>query len=181
MLISSQRSVLLVSDLQQKLLPVIHDHEALVRNVAWLVRAARRIGVPVIAVEQYPKGLGRLAPEIAELVPASSIGRKMHFSCVAARCLDELPGAERPQVVIAGIEAHVCVLQTALELAEDGKEVYVVGDSVESRRPRDRDLALERMRHDGVRIVSREMAVFEWLGEAGTPLFRDVSREFLKP
>jgi nicotinamidase-related amidase len=79
-----------------------------------------------------------------------------------------------------GVEAHVCVLQTALELVEEGKEVYVVADAVGSRRTLDRDLALWRMREEGVRVVSREMVVFEWLGEAGTPLFRDVSREFLR-
>jgi nicotinamidase-related amidase len=180
MLIDAERSTLLVSDMQQKLLPVIHDGESLVASVEWLVRAARRIGVPVVAVEQYPKGLGHLTGSLRELIPQNAIAHKTHFSCVAAQCLADLPGSERPQIVIAGIEAHVCVLQTALELTEEGKEVYVVADAVGSRRTTDRDLALWRMRQEGVRIVSREMVVFEWLGEAGTPLFRDVSREFLK-
>jgi nicotinamidase-related amidase len=180
MLINKDRSLLLVSDMQEKLLPVIHDCDALIGSVSWLVRAAQRVGIPVAAVEQYPKGLGRLTGSIRELLPDAAVAQKTHFSCVAAQCLGELPGADRAQIVIAGIEAHVCVLQTALELTVEGKEVYVVADAVGSRRTHDRDLALWRLRQEGVRIVSREMVVFEWLGQAGTPLFREVSREFLK-
>lgn len=180
MLIDRERSLLLISDMQERLLPVIHDGEAVVAAVAWLARAAVKIGVPIAAVEQYPKGLGRLAQPIRDLVPETAVAQKTHFSCVAAQCLADLPGSDRAQVVIAGIEAHVCVLQTALELTEEGKEVYVVADAVGSRRTLDRDLALWRMRQEGVRIASREMVVFEWLGEAGTPLFRDVNQELLK-
>jgi isochorismate hydrolase len=91
-----------------------------------------------------------------------------------------LPGADRPQIVIAGVETHVCVLQTALELAEEGKSVFVVADCVGSRRVSDRDLALARLRQDGIRIVSREMAAFEWLRQADTPLFREICRDFLR-
>ena len=82
--------------------------------------------------------------------------------------------------MLIGIEAHVCLLQTALELIEEGKEVFVVADAVGSRREQDRDLALARMRQEGARIVSREMVAFEWLGEAATPLFREIHREFLR-
>jgi nicotinamidase-related amidase len=181
MLIDRERSLLLISDMQERLLPAIHESEAVLAAVGWLARAAAKIGVPVAAVEQYPKGLGRLAPSIREIVPQTAVAQKTHFSCVAAQCLGDLPGSDRAQVVIAGVEAHVCVLQTALELTEEGKEVYVVADAVGSRRTLDRDLALWRMREEGVRVVSREMVVFEWLGEAGTPLFREVNQEFLKP
>jgi nicotinamidase-related amidase len=180
MLIDADRSLLLVIDLQEKLLPAIHDHERVAADVLWLVRAAQRIGVPVAATEQYPRGLGRTAKAIRDLLPEDAVATKNHFSCVAAQCLGALPGADRPQVVIAGVEAHVCVLQTAIELLEEGKEVYVVADAVGSRRTEDRDFALARMRQEGARIVTREMVVFEWLGEAGTPLFKEVSKDFLK-
>ncbi len=180
MLIDAPRSMLLVLDMQERMLPAIHDHAHVTENVVWLIRAAQKIGVPVAAVEQYPKGLGRTTPAIKALLPKGAIAAKNHFSCVAARCLPPLPGADRPQIVIAGIETHVCLLQTALELMEEGKEVYVVADCVGSRRESDRELALARMRQEGARIVSREMVVFEWLGDADTPLFTDVSREFLK-
>jgi nicotinamidase-related amidase len=179
-LIDASRSQLLIVDFQEKLLPAIHGHEQLHANVVCLVRAAQRIGVPVAAVEEYPKGLGRTAGEVRALLPDGAIASKQRFSAVAANCLPLLPGSDRPQVVLAGLEAHVCLLQTALELVEEGREVYVVADAVGSRRPEDRDCALARMRQEGARIVTREMVVFEWLAEADTPLFRAVSREFLR-
>ncbi len=180
MLLDPLRSTVLVIDVQKKLLPAIHDHATVAANVAWLVRAAQRVGVPVAATEQYPQGLGPLDEAIRALLPDAAVGTKNHFSCVAAGCLPGLPGTDRAQVVVAGIETHVCVLQTALELIEDGREVYVVADAVGSRRPADRDLALARMRQEGARIITREMAIFEWLKEAGTPLFRAISKEMLR-
>ena len=181
MIIDRDRSLLLVVDLQARMVPAIEEHERVVANVAWLVRAAQRIGVPVAATEQYSKGLGPVVPELRALLPENAIGAKTRFSCVASECLVGLPGADRAQVVLAGVEAHVCLLQTALELVEEGKEVYVVADAVGSRRAFDRDVAIARMRQQGVHIVSREMVVFEWLGEADTPLFRAVSKEFFRP
>ena len=180
MLIDAARSTLLVVDLQVKMVPAIADHETLLANVLWLVRAAQKIGVPVAAVEQYPKGLGPLVPEIRDLLPAGAVAGKHHFSAVAGQVLGALPGSDRGQYVMAGAEAHVCVLQTALDLMADGKDVFVVADAVGSRRTYDRDVALARMRDEGVRLVTREMVVFEWLGEAGTPRFREINREFLR-
>ncbi|HEX6136368.1 MAG TPA: hydrolase [Casimicrobiaceae bacterium] len=180
MLVSADRSMLLVVDVQAKLVPVIAEAQPLVAGIVWLMRAAQRIGVPVAAIEQNPKGLGALVPQVRELLPEAAIASKMHFSAVAAACLARLPGADRSQVVVAGIEAHVCLMQTALDLLEEGREVFVVADCVGSRRPQDRDTALTRMRDEGVRALTREMVVFEWLGRAGTALFRDVNREFLR-
>jgi nicotinamidase-related amidase len=180
MLLDAQRSLLLAIDLQEKMLPAIADHDLVLRNCEWLIRAAQKIGVTVAAIEQYPKGLGSLVPTIRELLPPAAVAAKTRFSCVSAKCLSELPGSDRAQVVIIGVETHVCVLQTALDLYHEGKEVYIVADCVGSRHPIDRDLALARMRQEGVRIVSREMVVFEWLGEANTSLFKTVSKEFLK-
>jgi len=179
-LIDAGRSLLLVIDMQERLLPVIHDRDSVIAGTAWLVRVATRIGVPVAGLVQYPKGLGPLVLPLRELIAPEAIAAKVHFSGVAARCLPDLPGADLAQVVLAGVEAHVCVLQTALELAEEGKDVYVVADCVGSRRASDRDLALARMRQAGVQIISREMVAFEWLREAGTPLFREVCRDFLR-
>jgi nicotinamidase-related amidase len=180
MLIDAHRSQLLVIDLQERLLPAIHDHERVLNHVIWMIRVAQRIGVPVAAVEQYPEGLGSTVRSVRDLLPAGAITPKNHFSGVAAQCLSRLPGSDRAQIVLIGTETHVCLLQTALELLEEGKEIYVVADAVGSRHEADRDLALARMRQEGARIVSREMVAFEWLGEAGTPLFREVSKEFLR-
>jgi isochorismate hydrolase len=180
MLIDAPRSVLLVIDMQEKVMPNISGHEQLTAGVTWLVRAAQRLGVPVAATEQAARTLGPTVADIRSLLPEEAVGAKSHFSAVAAKCLAALPGADRAQVVVAGVEAHVSLLQTALELMEEGKEVYVVADCVGSRRDADRDLALARVRQEGVRIVSREMVVCEWLGEAGTPLWKEISRDFLR-
>ena len=180
MLIDAERSALLVIDLQTKLVPALADHERVVAHVEWLIRIAQKIGIPVAGTEQYPKGLGPLVARIRKLLPSDAVGTKNHFSAVAAQCLNSLPGHDRAQVVVVGAEAHVCVLQTSLELLEDGKEVYVVADAVASRHALDRDVALTRMRDEGIRVVTREMVAFEWLGEAATPLFQEVNTEFFK-
>lgn len=181
MIIDRDRSMLLVLDLQERMVPAIHEHEQVVASAAWLVRAAQKFGVPVGATEQYAKGLGPTVPEVRTLLAEAAIAAKKRFSCAAAECIGALPGSDRAQFIILGVEAHVCVLQSALELLEEGKEVYVVADGVGSRRAFDRDTAISRMRQEGVRIVTREMIVFEWLAEADTPLFRAVSKEFFRP
>jgi len=180
MLIERDRSVLLVVDIQERLLPHIHEGEAVLAHAVWLVKLAQRLGVQVMLSEQYPKGIGHTVAALRELTFPEAIGEKLHFSCVAAKCLERLPGAEQPQVVVAGTESHVCVLQTVLDLLAQGRQVFVVAEAVGSRRPADKDLALARMRAHGAEIVSREMVAFEWLKQAGTDEFRAISREFLK-
>lgn len=186
-LMDPDRSMLLVVDVQERLLPVIHDWQELLDNVMWLVRVARKIGVPVLASEQYPRGLGLTHADLRALLPARGIAEKQHFSCVAAGLFrtaqpddPALPGAERRQVVICGIESHVCVLQTALELREQGREVFLVADAVSSRRPESKALALARLQAQGIEVVSREMVAFEWLKQAGTPMFKEISAQFLR-
>jgi nicotinamidase-related amidase len=180
MLMNRDQSVLLVVDIQERLLPHIHEGYAVLDNAVWLVKVAQRLGVPVMLTEQYPKGIGPTVAILRELISPESIGEKTHFSCVAAKCLDGLPGSERSQVVVAGTESHVCVLQTVLDLLGRGKTVYVVAEAVGSRRPSDKEFALARMRDRGAHVVTREMVAFEWLKQAGTDEFRQISREFLR-
>ena len=180
MLMTAEKSALLVVDVQERLLPHIHGWQALLDNVMWLVGVAQKIGVPIMVSEQYPKGLGHTDTELGKLLPPASVVEKLSFSCVGDQCLSGLPGNDRPQVVVCGIESHVCVLQTALELRWQGKDVFVVADAVGSRDPGNKALALERMQGHGIEIVGREMVAFEWLRKAGTPLFREVSRDFLR-
>lgn len=180
MLIERDRSALLVVDIQARLLPHIHDGQAVLDNAVWLVKVAQRLGVPVMVTEQYPKGIGPTVAVLRGLTSPEQTAEKLHFSCVAAKCLERLPGAGRPQLVVAGTESHVCVLQTVLDLRAQGREVFVVAEAVGSRRPSDKELALARMRAHGIHVVSREMVAFEWLKQAGTDEFRAVSREFLK-
>ncbi len=180
MLIHADRSTLLLVDLQERLYPAIHDAAAVLEASLWLTRLAQRLGVPIICSEQYPKGLGPTMPALRGLLPEECLVEKMHFSAVAEGALFRAVGGDRAQFVVAGTEAHVCVQQTVLDLIAAGRRVFVVADAVGSRRSADKALALERMRAHGADIVSREMVAFEWLGKAGTDVFREVSREFIR-
>ena len=181
MLMQLERSIVLVVDFQERLMPAIHQADAVIANAIDLVRIAQRLEVPVLASEQYPQGLGPTVAALRDRLPADAFATKTHFSCTAEReCMQRIDALGRDQIVLVGVEAHVCVLQTALGLQATGKEVYLVADAVSSRSPRDLELALARMRAEGVRIVSREMVIFEWLQRAGTDRFRAISREFLR-
>lgn len=181
MLMRVATSGLLVVDFQERLMSAIDDADRIVANGAWLIQIAQRLGVPVLASEQYPQGLGHTVAAIREWLPAEAFMEKRHFSCAADQdCMRRIDALNCEQIVVIGVEAHVCVLQTALGLQATGMEVYLVADAVSSRSPRDVELALERMRAEGVRVVSREMVVFEWLHQAGTEQFRAISREFLR-
>ena len=177
MLLNRHRSCLLVVDIQERLAPAMSDLERALRNSAILMQGAARLGVPMLVSEQYPKGLGSTLPEIKRLAPAEAIVRKVHYSCAGEpelrRRLDELG---RSQIVVCGMETHVCVLQSALGLRQAGFEPAVVADATASRAPSNREAALERLRADGVDIVTTERVIFEWLEHAGTDEFREVSR-----
>lgn len=180
MLINRDGSLLLVVDMQARLLPAIAGHEAVLASVKWLVGAASRLGVATLATEQYPQGLGGTEDSLRALLGAESVSAKIRFSCGAGRCFggDEAP--RQRQVIVCGIEAHVCVLQTCADLVAHGRKVFVVADAIGSRSPNDAALAVERMRGFGVEVVSREMVAFEWLRQAGTNEFRQFSKEFLR-
>lgn len=181
MLMQTERSCLLVIDLQDKLMAAIPDAERVIANSIWLVQIATRLGVPLLVSEQYPPGLGLTVPALRALVPLTAIMEKTCFSCTAEpACQSRLAASGREQWILVGAEAHVCVLQTALGLLAAGHEVYVVADATASRRASDAEQALARLRGEGVRVVSREMVVFEWLHQAGTERFRAISRQFLK-
>ncbi|MFM7344178.1 MAG: hydrolase [Tagaea sp.] len=173
MLLRAQSSVLLVVDIQARLLPAMAEPELVTANTAKLVAAAKRLGIPVLVSEQYPKGLG---PTVESLAGAGTVLAKMSFSCaadpgIAAR----LESLGRRQIVLCGIESHVCVLQTALGLRDKGYDVTVVWDAVSSRKLADKELAAGRLRRNDVELVGTEMAIFEWLGVAGTPEFKELS------
>jgi nicotinamidase-related amidase len=166
---------LLVIDVQEKLMPKIPNGDALVRNLAFLIDGAKLLGVPVQATEQYPKGLGPTLPELAQRLPDRP--DKLAFSCCAIPAVvDGFRRAARPKVVLAGIEAHVCVLQTALDLLAQDFRVYLPTDAVASRFPLDHDMALRRLERAGAILTTTETVVFEWTGGAQHPRFKEVSR-----
>lgn len=177
MLLSASESLLLVIDIQDRLLPVMHEAERVVRQTGILLQAAARLQIPVLLTEQYPKGLGPTAPEIRAAAGDSAILEKLHFSAWSEAAVRErIASIDRPQVVIAGIEAHVCVLQTALELAGAGRKVMVVTDAISSRHPDSAAVAKDRMAAAGIGLVTTEMCLFEWLGSAAHPEFKTLSR-----
>jgi nicotinamidase-related amidase len=172
---SAADTSLLVIDVQEKLVPKIpHAHE-LIRNVALLIDGARQVGVPVQATEQYPRGLGATVPELAARLPERP--DKVAFSCCAVPSVVEtLQKQSRSKVVLAGIETHVCVQQTALDLLAQGFQVYIAADAVGSRYAIDHDYALRRMERAGAVLVTSETAVFEWVGGAQHPNFKAISK-----
>lgn len=179
MLLDRERSTLLVVDVQERLAPAVRDGDSVLARVGILLDAARRLGVPAVVSEQYPKGLGHTVGALASRLdgPGVEVIAKTAFSCAREpRLIEALDAKGRPQVVLCGLETHVCVLQTALDLQERGYAVHVAADAVASRDPARRDLGLARMRHAGCTVVDSEMVVFEWLGAAGTDEFKEVSR-----
>ncbi|GAA4413298.1 hydrolase [Advenella faeciporci] len=180
MRIKASESLLLVIDIQSRMLPAINQGQEVLAQAIWMVDVAQAIGIPVLATEQYPKGLGHTDSNLLSRIPEQLIMEKIHFSAVIGENLLNIPFSERRQWVIVGTEAHVCVQQTALDLLANGREVFIVDEAVGSRHPRDKALALQRLQQNGAEIVSREMVAFEWLEEANTPLFRDVLKRFIR-
>ncbi|WP_010323969.1 hydrolase [Marinobacterium stanieri] len=181
MLIHPDKSCLLVIDIQEKMAPVIHQADEVIDNCRWLIEIANRLEVPVLATEQYPQGLGYTLPQLRQLIAEENILEKIHFSAMSdAEPNRVINSGKHNQVILVGMEAHVCVLQTAIELKQQAREVYVVEDCVSSRKPADRAAALERFRHCGIHVVTREMVAFEWLRRAGTDTFRDISKSYLR-
>jgi nicotinamidase-related amidase len=207
-LLTADDAVLLLIDLQQRLMPVIHDRDTVVARAVRLAEAARLMDVPVIATEQNPAGLGPTVPPLSAY--PQKVLAKTAFSAAGAPGLAALllaagggpasaggtpgegatasaggtpvegatasAGGSRRQIIVAGCEAHVCVLQTVLDLLADGHRVAVAADAVGSRDPADRSAALERARQHGAEIVTSEMVLFEWLRDSQHPRFREVQK-----
>ena len=171
MLLTASTSCVVLVDFQHRLMPAIHQGDQVLSRAARLGQIARHLQIPVIGTEQLPTKLGPNTKDIAALCDVTL--EKHHFGACQSGLLETIP-EHRPNIVIAGCEAHVCLLQTALGLLDHGYKVWVVADAVGSRAPADRELALQRLRQEGARILSVEMAAFEWLESAEHPLFRDV-------
>jgi nicotinamidase-related amidase len=166
---------LLVIDVQEKLIPMIHAGHEVVRNIAFLIDVARMLDMPVQATEQYPKGLGATVPELAQRLPERP-NKIVFSSCAVPSVMETFRRATRPKIVLAGIETHVCVLHTALDLLAAGFRAYIPVDAVGSRYVIDHDTALQRLEGAGAVLTTSETCAFEWLGGAGHPQFKSISR-----
>jgi nicotinamidase-related amidase len=179
MLTSRTRAQLLIIDVQEKLQPHIHEGTRVLANVVRLLGYAKRLGVPALVTEHCPDALGASVPALRALSGNGvATMAKTTFSCwrePAIRAeLRRRRGEGRDQIVVAGCESHVCVLQSTIDLLAEGFDVFLVGDATGSRAPEIRDLALARLAGAGAAVVSHEMVAFEWLERAGTPEFKDL-------
>ena len=167
-----------VVDLQERLVPTQSSPEELLKRVRIMLEGARALEIPLIAAQQYPKGLGPLVPEVKELLPENTfIADKITFSCFASPEFREAAEKlNRRRMILLGVETHVCVLQTALDALKLGYEVYLVEDCTDSRHVSDRAAGIALMRESGVKIVTSEMLLFRLLHDAGHPAFKTISR-----
>jgi nicotinamidase-related amidase len=174
--LTTDTTVLLLIDFQEKLFPAMHDKEKLLRNIVKLIKGARVLEIPIILTEQYPKGLGPTIPEIKELLPDVKAIEKICFNCGDEESFNKaLDSLKRRQVLIAGIEAHICVYQTAMALSRAGYQVEVVSDCVSSRDPENKLVALFKMGAAGISPTTTETALFELLKVAKGDKFKQIS------
>jgi nicotinamidase-related amidase len=177
MLLSSTHSSLLLIDIQERLLPAMADAEQVVARSKILLAAAKEFSLPVTVSEQYPRGLGHTVDALAS--NNAVVMDKLSFSCWRDDAMKQhfikLHESGRPQVIVAGIEAHVCVLQTCIDIANAGFAVFAVSDAMSSRKASSAALAFNRMQTAGVQIVNTEMVVFELLEKAGSAQFKSLS------
>jgi nicotinamidase-related amidase len=169
-----EHAALLVVDLQDRLVPAMHNQEAIAAAIR-MTRAAKLLELPILVTEQYPAGLGATVPELQGTLPETTtrIG-KLKFSAFVPGIEAQLKAAGRKSVIVVGIEAHVCVQQTVLDLLRADYRVYVCGDAITSRKPVDAELAVARMRQAGAIMTSTESVIFDLVDEAGTDLFKQM-------
>lgn len=176
-ILKKEKTALLVIDIQERILPVIHEIETVVANTVKLVNGFRIMSVPIYYTEQYPKGLGGTETRVQEALGDSKLYEKLSFSCFGAGDLfDELKQKGIEQVVVCGIESHVCVQQTVLDLLANGFQVDLAADAVSSRRKLDYETALNRMSTNGAEVTSTESILFELLNVCGTDEFKAISK-----
>ncbi len=168
-------TVFVLIDVQGKLAQLMHGRDDLFRNLRILIQGIQILDIPILWLEQYPEGLGATVPDVSELLPDENPIPKVCFSgCGEPAFRDQLQGLNRDHVVVAGIEAHICVYQTVRDLIGLGHTVEVVSDGVSSRTPENRQVGLDRMRQAGATITSTEMLLFDMLREANTEVFRKI-------
>jgi len=172
------KSLLLLVDMQVKLANVM-DAAAMQkvgRNCSILAQSASLLEIPMLYTEQYPRGLGHTLPDLAALLKPSTCVEKTAFSCCDEPAFNRQLTADHPQIILAGMEAHICILQTALGLQAQGKQVFVVADAILSRDPANKANAIERLQQAGIIVSNTESVVFEWLALAEGDAFKHISK-----
>lgn len=174
--LSAQTSLLVVVDIQEKLLAKMPEATRLVRNAKFLIESAKVLGLPVRLSEQYPKGLGPTVEAIRSICPVEALPKTAFSCCGAPGFLAELRELKRPQIVLVGMETHVCILQTTLDLLEAGLTVFLPVDALASRAEVDAEIGLKRLERAGAILATVESVAFEWLGDSTHPQFKAISK-----
>ena len=173
-MLKKENTLLVFIDVQGRLSELVDESEALFSNLRRLLAGMNALEIPVIVTEQIPEKLGATRDEFQEWITEPVIAKSSFGCCGEPKFTRTLENSGRKQVILCGIETHVCVYQTALQLQAAGHKVYVVSDAVSSRNPTNKTLALRRMEHEGVRITGTEMVLFELLGNAKNPAFKSI-------
>jgi len=176
-ILKKETTALLIIDLQERILPVIRNYETVLDNTIKLIKGFKTLNLPIYFTEQYPKGLGPTSQKVLTELKGYSAINKMSFSCFGAENLfEELHKKKISQVVVCGVESHVCVQQTVLDLVANDFQVDVAANAVSSRNEIDYNIALDRMRTLGSEITTTESILFELLEVCGTPEFKEISK-----
>lgn len=181
MLMKRSESLLLIIDVQERLAPAMDSPREVITNCSKLLAVAKSLDVPFIIAEQYPQGLGQTMVDLRQAAGEEArYYAKTEFSCTQnSEIMAAIEKSGKKQIIIAGIETHICITQTALELKKAGFEVFVVSNACSSRDSLQNVLGLQRMSRNGVDIVSSEMVMFEWLEKSGTEEFKEISRKYI--
>ena len=176
-MLNTEKTAVVFIDVQEKLTRVMYEKEKLIENLQKLIKGLKLLNIPIIVTEQNPKGLGPTVPDIAPLLSDSKPIIKFSFSCCGEPpFLRELAELNRKQIIIVGIETHVCVYQTAVDLIEAGYEVHIPTDCVSSRTLENKAVALDKMKVEGAKLTSVEILLFELLKTATSPKFKEMSQ-----
>lgn len=177
MKISREQTACLVIDIQERLVPVMYEKEALIKSSGILIQGLQALGIPMLITQQYTKGLGHTVPEISSLVNDFSFIEKRDFSCCGEpEVMMQLNMTGAKNIIVCGIESHVCILQTVLDLKENGFNPVVVTDAISSRKPFSIETAKERFRFEGVMMTSVESLLFELTRSSAAPEFKIISK-----
>ena len=175
--VSADDAFLLIIDIQERLAAVMNERDTVIKNTTHLIELSKLFDIPLVLTEQYPKGLGPTVSEIRNALKEYQPVEKLSFSCCGAEgFLDAVKKTNRRKVLVTGMETHICVLQTCLDLLQEGLEVYLIADAITSRRPYDKSIALDMLKGAGCIVTTTEAVLFQVLKKAGTEEFRVISR-----
>lgn len=181
MLMKREDSLLLIIDVQERLAPVMDSPREVINGCRRLIGVAQEIEIPFLITEQYPKGLGSTMVDLRQIAgQEQNYYTKTEFSCARnTQIMSQIKNTGKKQIILAGVETHICILQTALDLQQMGYDVFVVSDACSSRQPLQGIVALQRLLHNQIEVVTTEMVIFEWLEKSDNPKFKEISKKYV--